>query len=80
LESRFWYKAPYVARSSSVNQGGGGIDRSTKSMISWFSGAIGVSLLENKMYIFLTTVFPSNQPKQASAHPGSYVQLKRKKF
>jgi len=45
----FSCKAPYVARSSSVSQGGRGVDRSTKSIISWFSAAIGISLLENKM-------------------------------
>ncbi|BBH00861.1 phosphoinositide-binding protein [Prunus dulcis] len=45
----FSYKAPYAARSSSVNQGGRGVDGSTKSMISWFSAAIGISLLENRM-------------------------------
>lgn len=45
----FSYKAPYAARSSSENQDGRGVPGSTKSMISWFSSAIGTSLFEKRM-------------------------------
>ena len=36
----------YTARSSSVNHSGRGVDKSARSIISWSSFAIGISLLE----------------------------------